>query len=115
MYQGYMRSAFDIIDSSESAPPSATGDRSPNVKQICPFVTDKEAAFLRRLENLPPDQDSSKQIRGWPAAAAGHSWIGPVERLGVEQPRHGRRLRVAGVHVRRLRQRASLPRVRHRI
>ena len=62
MYQGYMRSAFDIIDSSESAPPSATGDRSPNVKQICPFVTDKEAAFLRRLENLPPDQESPNQI-----------------------------------------------------
>jgi len=60
--QGHMLSGLESPDFFQSAPPGIAVDLPTEVKNICPPRTDKDAAFIRRLENLPPDQESQNAI-----------------------------------------------------
>ena len=60
--QGHMQSGFELTDSLESAPQGMAINLPTTVKNICPPWADKDAAFIRRLENLPPEQESQVKI-----------------------------------------------------
>ena len=60
--QGQLQSGLEFKDSVGSPPIGVAVDLPPKVKNICPSGADQDAAFLRRLENLPPDQESQNTI-----------------------------------------------------
>ena len=60
--QGQMQSGLELTDSLESAPQGMAINLPTTVKNICPPWADKDAAFIRRLENLPPEQESQVKI-----------------------------------------------------
>ena len=60
--QGQLKSGLEFKDSVGSPPTGVAVDLPPKVKNICPSGADQDAAFLRRLENLPPDQESRNKI-----------------------------------------------------
>ena len=51
--QGQLQSGLETKDSVGSPPTGVAVDLPPKVKNICPSGADQDAAFLRRLENLP--------------------------------------------------------------
>ena len=60
--QGQLQSGLEFKDSVGSPPIGVAVDLPPKVKNICPSGADQDAAFLRRLENLPPEQESQVKI-----------------------------------------------------
>ena len=71
--QGHMQSGFELTDSLESAPQGMAINLPTTVKNICPPWADKDAAFIRRLENLPPEQESRSKIPHLRGASKGIS------------------------------------------